>query len=70
MRENPGAQAIYIQGSGWRTLDIIETLERDFGVPVVHAVAAKAWEIQKRLNVFAPRQGYGRLIAELPEMPG
>ena len=69
MRAHPKAQAIYIQGSGWRTLDIIETLERDFGVPVVQAVAAKAWEIQKRLHVFAPREGYGRLLRELPDLP-
>ena len=24
---------MYIQGSGWRTLEIIETLERDLGLP-------------------------------------
>jgi maleate isomerase len=31
-----GADAIYMLGSGWRTLDIIETLEQDLQVPVVH----------------------------------
>ncbi|MDO9441465.1 MAG: hypothetical protein Q7T73_11290 [Beijerinckiaceae bacterium] len=63
---HPDAEAIYIQGSGWRTLNIIETLEQDFGVPVVHAVASKAWEIQKRLKVREPRRGVGRLLAQLP----
>lgn len=65
---NPGADVVYIQGSGWRTLDIIETLERDLGVPVVHAVASKAWEIQKRLKVCEPRDGYGVLMRELPDL--
>ena len=65
---NPGADAVYIQGSGWRTLDIIETLERDLGVPVVHAVASKAWEIMKRLKVNAPREGYGALMRDLPDL--
>lgn len=65
---NPGADAVYIQGAGWRTLDIIETLEHDLGVPVVHAVASKAWEIMKRLKVNAPREGYGALMRDLPDM--
>lgn len=67
-RANPGAQGIYIQGAGWRTLDVIATLERDLGVPVVHAVASKAWEFQKRLKVYEPREGYGILLSALPDM--
>lgn len=66
--QNPGAQAIYIQGAGWRTLGIIEDLERDLGLPVVHAVASKAWEFQKRLKVRAPRDGFGVLLRDLPDM--
>ena len=61
-----GADAIYMLGSGWRTLDIIETLERDLEVPVVHPVTARVWEIQKRLHVREPRQGFGHLLAALP----
>jgi hypothetical protein len=37
-------------GSGWRTLDIIQILERDLQTPVIHPVAARVWEIQKRLQ--------------------
>jgi len=29
---------------------------------------APAWEILKRLSVRAPREGFGRLLRELPEM--
>jgi maleate isomerase len=65
---NPSAEAIYIQGAGWRTLDVIQTLEDDLKLPVVHAVATKAWEFQKRLKVFAPLEGYGMLLHELPDM--
>ena len=53
-------------GSGWRTLDIIEQLEQDLGVPVVHPVTARSWEIQKRLRVRKPVKGYGRLLEEMP----
>ena len=53
-------------GSGWRTLDIIATLEQDLQVPVVHPVTARVWEIQKRLHVREPRQGFGHLLEALP----
>lgn len=61
-----GADAIYMLGSGWRTLDIIQTLEQDLQVPVVHPVTARVWEIQKRLHVREPRRGYGHLLEALP----
>ena len=61
-----GADAIYMLGSGWRTLDIIEMLEQDLQVPVVHPVTARVWEIQKRLHVREPRHGFGHLLATLP----
>ena len=51
---------------GWRTLDIIATLEQDLQVPVVHPVTARVWEMQKRLHVREPRQGFGHLLAALP----
>jgi maleate isomerase len=61
-----GADAIYMLGSGWRTLDIIQTLEQDLQVPVVHPVTARVWEMQKRLHVREPRKGYGYLLEALP----
>ena len=61
-----GADAIYMLGSGWRTLDIIATLEQDLGVPVVHPVTARVWEFQKRLHVREPRSGYGHFLEALP----
>lgn len=63
-----GADGIYIQGGAWRTEGIVEILEQDLQVPVVHANVAQAWEIQKRLSVHQPKAGFGRLYAELPEI--
>lgn len=67
-RDHKGADGIYIQGGAWRTEGIVETLEQDLQVPVVHANIAQAWEIQKRLHVHQPREGFGRLLRELPNM--
>ena len=61
-----GADAIYMLGSGWRSLDIVSVLEQDLSVPVIHPVCARVWEFQKRLHVHEPRQGYGVLLSELP----
>jgi maleate isomerase len=62
------ADAIYLLGSGWRVLDVIDLLEQDLGVPVVHPIPARCWEIQLRLSIRQPVKGYGRLLAEM--MPG
>ncbi|HET9148952.1 MAG TPA: hypothetical protein VFO61_00610, partial [Alphaproteobacteria bacterium] len=66
--KHKGADAIYMLGSGWRTLDILDTLEQDLGVPVVHPVPARVWEFQKRLFINEPGKGYGTLLADLPAM--
>jgi maleate isomerase len=64
--KHKGADAIYMLGSGWRTLNIIQTLEQDLQVPVVHPVTARVWEMQKRLHVREPRKGYGTLLEAMP----
>jgi maleate isomerase len=63
--KHPKAEAIYLLGSGWRVLPIINVLEEDLGVPVIHPVPARCWEIQRRLSVRQPVPGYGRLLAEM-----
>jgi maleate cis-trans isomerase len=60
------ADGLYIQGGGWRVLGIVEMLENDLGVPVVHAGSAQCWQALKILNVRHTQTGYGRLLAELP----
>ena len=63
---NDSAEAVYMLGPAWRTLDIVETLERDLGVPVLHAVPVQSWDIQRHLGIREPLQGFGRLLAEFP----
>ena len=63
---NRTAEAVYMLGPAWRTLDIIEKLERDLGVPVFQAVPVQCWDIQRHLDIREPVRGFGRLIAEMP----
>ncbi len=63
---NPTADGIYLLGSGWRIMEMIQELEDDLGVPVIHPIPTRAWEIQRRLHVRRPVEGYGRLLSEMP----
>ena len=61
------ADGIYMLGSAWKTVEIIDRLEKDTGLTVVHAGPARAWETQLRLGLRHKIPGYGRLLAEMPE---
>jgi maleate cis-trans isomerase len=64
--EHAGADAVYILGSSLEALPLISPLERELGVPLVQAIAARIWEIEKRLHAHEPVNGYGRLPETLP----
>jgi maleate isomerase len=64
--KHPGAEAIYMLGTGWRCLDIIRLLEDDLQVPVIHPVPRAGLGVQKRLHVRQRVQGFGRLLLEMP----
>jgi maleate isomerase len=67
MEKHPGAEGVYLLGSAWRTLSIIDKLERTLGLPVVHPGPARWWETLIRLGIDHRLSGYGKLLAEMPE---
>ena len=60
---------IYMLGSGWRTLEIVELMEKDFNTTVLQSICSQVWEFQRRLDVCEPLSGYGRLMREMPRLP-
>ena len=64
--KHPDSDGICIIGSGWRILDAVPLLEQDLQVPVVCAVAARVWAVQKRLHVRQPASGHGILLETMP----
>lgn len=60
--------ALYILGSDWRVLDVLEPLEAAIGVPVLHPVVVRAWYILQLLGRSDPMPGRGRLLAEMPPL--
>lgn len=64
--QHQDADGVYLLGSGWHVLDIIELLEQDFEIPVVHPIASRIWTIQNHLHVREKISGHGRLLRDLP----
>jgi maleate cis-trans isomerase len=62
----PDVDAIYLLGSGWRVLPIVEVLENDLNTTVVTNLSHELWGIRKQLHIDEPLEGYGRLLRELP----
>ena len=62
----PESDGICLTGSGWRVLDTVSLLEQDLQIPIVCAVAARVWAIQKRLHVRQPVPGRGILLETMP----
>ena len=69
-RRHARADGVYMLGSGWRALDIVGLLEQDLEVPVLHAVPARVWAVQRHFLVRERVPGFGRLLAELPPPAG
>jgi maleate isomerase len=60
------SQALYILGSDWRVLDVLDDLEKALNVPVLHPVVVRCWYILTQLGRSAPIEGNGRLLAAMP----
>lgn len=58
------AQAIFISCSNFRTLEIIESLERKFGKPVVTSNASSMWKMLRLTGDRRSVPGAGRLFRE------
>ncbi|HSR55981.1 MAG TPA: hypothetical protein VLN73_07045 [Alphaproteobacteria bacterium] len=65
-REPEGAQALYILGSDWRAIDVMEEIEAAIDVPVLHPVVVRCWYILTELGRNQPIAGHGRLLATMP----
>jgi len=56
------AQGILISCTNFRTIEIIEKLEKDLGKPVVTSVQATIWAALRKIGVGEPLEGWGRLL--------
>jgi len=59
-----GAQAVFLSCTNLRTVEVLQRLEEDLGVPAVSSNQATAWDCLKRMGVPATSRRNGRLLAE------
>jgi maleate isomerase len=56
------AEAVFLSGVGMPTIEVLETLERDLGKPVISAASAMMWHALRLSGVGEPVPGFGRLL--------
>lgn len=56
------ADAIVLACTNWKSMAIIERLERDTGKPVVSTTQASLWAVLRELRAVAGLPGWGRLL--------
>ncbi len=57
-----GVDGVFISCTNLRTIEVIEPLERDLGVPVVTSNQASMWASLRRLGIRERIEGFGRLL--------
>jgi maleate cis-trans isomerase len=62
--DRPEAQAIFISCTNFGTLDIIESLEKKLGKPVVSSNSSSMWKMMRLVGDRSPVPGGGRLFRE------
>ena len=63
LREHPDVDGVYLPCNKWRTVSVIERIERDRGKPVVTNTQAWTWEAMRAMGMHDPISGYGRLLS-------
>jgi len=66
----PAAQAIAFLCTNWQSMSIIDQLERDTGLPVLSSTQFSVWAALKTIGYAGRIGGYGRLLREMPALPG
>lgn len=63
--DRPDAEAIVLACTNWKTMDVIEHLERELGKPVVSTTQASLWAALRAIGGIEGVPGYGRLLRDL-----
>jgi len=61
-RRCPEVDGIFVTGGCFRTLEMLEVLEKDTGVPIVTTTPANMWRCLQLVGVKDPICGFGQLL--------
>ncbi len=59
------ADAVVLACTNWRSMDVIERLERELGKPVVSTTQVSVWDALRLIGYRGEISGYGRLLRTL-----
>jgi maleate cis-trans isomerase len=62
LRDNPDVDGVYMPCNKWRTISVIEKIEKEFGKPVVTNTQAWVLEALRDIGIAKPIPGFGRLL--------
>ena len=62
--DTPDSEAVFLSCTDLRALEVVETLERDLGKPVLSSNQVTLWAILRALGEPARRSGFGRILAQ------
>jgi len=65
--DRPDAEAIVLACTNWKTMDVIERLERELGKPVVSTTQASIWAALRIIGSVPGVPGHGRLLRVIAE---
>jgi len=58
----PGTQGLFISCTNFRTIEVIERLEKELKVPVISSNTATLWAMMRKAGIEKEIRGYGRLF--------
>ena len=61
----PGAEAIVLACTNWKSMDIIERLEQDTGKPVLSTTQVSIWGALRKIGYKGSIAGYGKLLRSI-----
>ena len=64
------AQAIAFLCTNWQSMAILDQLERDTDLPVLSSTQFSVWAALKTIGYAGRIDGYGRLLRDMPALPG
>jgi maleate cis-trans isomerase len=59
----PDADGLFLGGQAWFVQPALESLEAEFGKPVISNATAMLWDMLHRVDYWQPQGGRGRLLA-------
>ena len=62
LHEHPDVDGVYMPCNKWRTVSVIERMEKDTGKPAATNTQAWIWEALRAMGMGDPTPGYGRLL--------